>query len=265
MKTSGCGPCKPARLGAAAALFVLPCLGGGVAANAASGDAASGQAGFYVGAFVGAGRASNRIVDVDGFSNWGNPGWTVDYDDSGLVGGALVGRKFQTKAGRIRLELDGALGDPAAETNTLDPQGLDETARSKLHWAATLRAGGEWAVGPATVFATGGLAAARIRNSVTDLDRSGLDDPWHLDPDDSFRQTSTEVGWAISVGVEAALSPAWTLRLEGAHLDFGRSTHYVNRSAGGHCGPGNPRRPCPYKVRNKLGMLRLGVSRRFGG
>ena len=258
-------PSKLARRGAVIALSALIGLGSSVAVRAASGDAGLQRTGFYAGAFLGAGRANNRIVDVDGAANWGTPGWTVDYDDSGFIGGALIGRKFQTSAGRIRLELDGALGDLSAKTNKLDPGGLDETAKAKFRWTATLRTGGEWAVGAATVFATGGLAAARISNSVTDLDRSGLNDPWRFDPDDSFRQTSTEVGWTISVGVEAALSPAWSLRLEGNHLDFGSSTHHVNHSANDHCGPGNPQRPCPYKVKNKLGVIRLGISRRFGG
>ena len=44
----------------------------------------------YVGVFAGFGQADNRIVDVDGFANWGNPGSTVDYDTSGFIGGALI-------------------------------------------------------------------------------------------------------------------------------------------------------------------------------
>ena len=42
----------------------------------------------YVGVFAGFGQADNRIIDVDGFANWGNPGSTVDYDTSGFIGGA---------------------------------------------------------------------------------------------------------------------------------------------------------------------------------
>lgn len=32
-----------------------------------------------------------------------------------------------------------------------------------------------------------------------------------VDPDDSFSKDSTEVGWVAGVGLEAALSDAWTL------------------------------------------------------
>ena len=37
-------------------------------------DAPCDQVGIYAGAFAGAGRTGNRIVDIDGFADWGNPG-----------------------------------------------------------------------------------------------------------------------------------------------------------------------------------------------
>ena len=54
-------------------------------ALANSTNAADAASGIYTGIFVGAAETRNRIVDVDGFSNWGNPGYIVDYDDSGFV------------------------------------------------------------------------------------------------------------------------------------------------------------------------------------
>lgn len=254
--------CRPARCAALLALALLALSG---TAGAQIGEGRD-WTGSYAGALVGVGRTDGRTVDVDGFSNWGNPGWAVNYDDIGFLGGALIGRKFAAGnrfgGTRLRVELDAALGSLSTETNQLDPEGLDETARLKFRWATTARAGAERAIGRATLFAAAGLAAARIDNSVTDLDRSGLDDPWHLDPDDSFRKGRTAIGWTIGIGVEAPLSNAWLLRLEATHLDFGRSTHHVNRSANGRCGPGNPRRPCPYKAESKLATLRLALIRR---
>ena len=100
-------------------------------------------------------------------------------------------------------------GTVDAATNRLDLDGLDETVRSEFGWIATAHAGIEHAVGPATAFATGGLAAARIANSVTDID-FGPDMPARIDPDDSFRNSSTEFGWLICLGVEVPLADAWT-------------------------------------------------------
>ena len=164
----------------------LLALANGGPANAGSEDAAFDWTGTYTGIFVGSGRTDNRIVDVEGFANWGNPGSTVDYDDVGFVGGALMGKKFDIGDIPFRIEIDGTFGHLSAKTNKLDPEGLDETAETEFRWNATARGGIEQAVGPATVFVTGGLSAARITNSATDID-FGADMPPRLDADDSFR------------------------------------------------------------------------------
>ena len=228
-----------------------------------SADAAFDWARTYAGVFAGYSRVDNRIVDVDGFANWGNRGWAVDYGDSGFVVGALVGKKLDIGGVPLRMEFDGMSGRMSARSNRLDPEGLDETAKSEFRWIATARAGVEQPLGPVTVFASGGLAAARIDNSVTDID-FGPNMPTRVDPDDSFHDGSAEIGWVIGLGVEAPLADAWILRLDGSYLNFGRSTHYVNRSGNGRCGPGSPRRPCPYNVENNLGIVRLAIIHRFG-
>ena len=237
-------------------------LAGGISTGAAAAVAAN-EADGYAGVFVGNGWMDNRILDVDGAANWGNPGWTTDYDDDGFIGGALIGKGFVVGGMPLQVELSGTFGDLSGKSNQLDPEGLDETARAEFRWAAAARVGIGQTLGPAKVFASAGLAAAGLDNSVTDLDRSGLYDPWHLDPDDSFSSRKTKIGWTAGIGVEALIADAWLLRLEGSYLDFGRSTHEVNRSANDHCGPGNPRRPCPYRVENKLSILRLALIRQF--
>ena len=245
------------------ALLVLPILASAGPANAGSSDAPFDWTGTYAGIFSGPGRPDNRIVDAEGFANWGNPGWAVDYDDARFIGGALIGKKFKVGSMPFRIELDGTFGSLSATSNRLDPEGLDETVKSEFRWIATARAGIERVVGPATVFASGGVAAARIANSVTDID-FGPNMPSRIDPDDSFRDSSTEVGWVIGLGVGVPLADAWSLRLDGSYLDFGWSTHYVNRAGDGRCGPENPRRPCPYNVENKLGVVRLAIIHHFG-
>ena len=250
---------------AAVAMAALATLTAAGTAGADSGSVAFDGTGAYAGLFAGSGRSDNRLVDVDGFADWGNPGSVTDYDHRRLVGGVLAGRTFEVDGTRLRLEIDGTFGNLSARTSDLDPTCPDESADSEFRWAATARLGVEETVGPATLFATGGLAAARIVNSVTDIDYTGtcLEMQLHLDSDDSFRDVSTELGWVIGVGLEAPLADAWTLRLEGSYLDFGRSTHYVNHSANNTCG-GTTRRPCRYDVENRLGIVRLAFIRRFG-
>lgn len=268
------------RYAAALALPALLALAGG-GANAEGGGATFAWGETYAGAFAGVARADNRIVDQDGFSNWGNPGWAVDYRDSGFMGGTLVGKRFAVGGVPLRLELDGTFGGPSAATNRIDPNpvpvqpppgGTDETVVSTFRWIATARAGIERAAGSATtLFAAAGLAVARIENALTDLDR-GLDHsvdpprptPWRPDPDDSFRDGATKVGWTLGAGVETALADGWALRLEGLYLDFGRATHRANLSGNDRCcGSGSPRRPVSYTIENRLGVMRLAVVRRF--
>ncbi len=179
------------------------------------------------------------------------------------VAGALAGMKIRAAGIPLRIELDGVFGNMSGNTNQLDPVGLDETVDSSFVWIASARAGVERTVGTATVFVTGGVAVSRIANSVVDID-FGPDMPTREDPDDSFRDRSTEVGWVIGAGIEVSLPDLWTLRLEGSHLDFGREIHRANHSGGGRCGPEGVRKPCPYTVENKLRILRLAITRRFG-
>lgn len=256
----------PHRAVAVAALAVLALFGGTSTAGSESGGDALETTGRYAGVFAGSGRLDNRFVDVAGFANWGNPGSTVDYDDSRFMIGGLLGRTFEIDGTTFRIEFDAALGSPSAETSELDPTCPDETANSRLRWSATARVGIEETVGPATVFATGGLAAARIANSVTDIDYVGscLETGLHPDPDDSFRDASTHLGWVIGVGLEAPLADGWTLRLDGSYLDFGRSTYDVNRSGDNRCGRGGDRAPCPYGVENRFNLVRVAIVRRFG-
>ena len=216
----------------------------------------------YAGVFAGPGFMRNRILDVDGFANWGNPGSVSKYDDTGFAGGVLVGGKFDVGGLTLRMELDGALTNVSASTDKLDPEGLDETAESEITWIVSARGGVEQGIGRVTVFVTGGLAFAGISNSVTDIDSD--DSGSMVDPDDSFSKDSTEVGWVIGGGLEAELSDVWALRLEGSYLDFGESTHLVNRSANNRCcGSETPRRAASYEVENRLSIARLAIIRRF--
>ncbi len=243
-------------------LLALLVLATGRAASAGGDGGSDDQPRGYAGALVGSGRMYTRIVDIDGFANWGQPGSGLDYDDVELVGGGLVGRRFDVGGALLRIEVDAAAGDMAAATNRLDPVGLDETAESEFRWIATAGGGIERALGRVAVFATGGLAIAGIADSVTDIDYSRTRPP-RIDPDDSFHDVSTDIGWLVRTGVEASLTWAWALRLDASYLDFGRRTYEVNRSGDNRCGPGGPRRPCPYSIRHELGLVRLAVVYRF--
>ena len=189
----------------ALAAFALLAAGAG-SAKAGGDDGESLWGGSYAGVFVGFGQADNRIVDVEGFANWGEPGWAVDYDESAPVGGALIGTTLAIGGMPLRLELDAMTGGGglAASDNTLDPEGLDETVETSFGWIVTARAGVEYALAEGmALFATAGIAAAQIERAVTDIDSPDDGTPPYVDDDDSFSDDSTAVGWVIGAGVEA--------------------------------------------------------------
>ena len=222
---------------------------------------------YYIGGFLGSGKAHNKHTDIEGFANWGYPGSFVDYDNTETIGGVLVGRKFNGLP--LRFEVDTIFGDMSASSNKLDPKGLDETVKTDVLWILTARAGLEKDLGLAKLFANGGLAIARISNSVVDIDFS-FNKPPQKDPDDSFSDNSIHLGWVIGIGAEMPLSgktlpndEGWTLRVDGSYINFGENTYQVNHSGNNRCGHEGPRRPCSYNIKNEVSLIRLALIRRF--
>lgn len=159
---------------------------------------------YYIGVFVGPAWVGNRHTDTAGFANWGNQGALSKYNDTKPVGGLLVGKKLRINGVPLRIEMDGTFGDMSASTDRLDPKGRDETAEADVKWLVTVRAGIEQKLGLATFFANGGLALARVANSVIDID-FGPGRPPAVDPDDSFRDESLRLGWVAGLGIEIPL------------------------------------------------------------
>ena len=252
-------------------------------ASAESGDTPTKLKGMYAGVFVGTGQVDNRIVDVKGFANWGQPGWAVDYNRSADVGGLLVGRKFNTSDKISFLESDLIFGNMTASTKKLepyevqeydradppvpgwiDPYNKDESAETKFKWVLSLRGGAGKVFGKWTIFATGGLAVAQIADSLTDIDFDSDDNTPHVfDPDDSFSTKSEKLGWVLGIGVERQFTKSWTARLETSYFDFGKSTHYANHSKDDRCGPGNEMSLCPFSITHKLKLVRFAITHPF--
>ena len=146
--------CRAARGWATGLAFIVMAVNA-LPAFAGSEGRTSGWSGTYAGAFAGAGRPDNRIVDVDGFADWGNPGSRTGYAGAGAVGGLLVGKRFGIGGVRFRVEADAMFGDLSAGTDRLDPGCTDEAAASRFRWIATVRVGVEEKIGDVGVFVSG--------------------------------------------------------------------------------------------------------------
>ena len=122
---------RAARSWAAGLAFIVMAVNA-APAFAGSEGRTSGWAGTCAGAFAGVARLDNRIVDFDGFADWGNPGSRTGYARAGAVGGLLVAKRFGIGGGRFRVEADAMFGDLSAGANRLDPGCTDEAAASRF-------------------------------------------------------------------------------------------------------------------------------------
>ena len=248
----------------AVTFFALAGLAFGAAESRAAG---SGGNEDYVGLFLGTGMVASKIVDIDGFADWGNPGSTNKLNGSAAVLGVLAGRRFDIgPSSGLRVEIDALAGTLSADSDKLDPTCNDETASASIRWMATARMGLDMDVGNTRIFLAGGPALARIVNSVSDIDYAGpgcLEGNLLFDDDDSFRSDGTRVGWAAGAGFETPLSSRWSLRLDGSHFDFGQENYQVNESGNNRCGRGGEFRPCTYSLDNRGSMVRLMIFYRF--
>ncbi len=249
----------------ASALLSLLAVAG--TAQAQDGTDGSGRAGSYIGAFAGPGSLDVRMTDIDGFTGSnGIPGQILEYDDTGLVAGVMAGRYFRLRRVQLLIEADGTFVGLPAIAEQVDPVGLDETVAAELHWVGTARIGVRRSLGRVGVFVAGGVSVAGVSNSFTDLD-PGMDGGMQLDPDDSFGERPTLVGWVAGVGIEMPVAGAWALRFEGLHKDFGEIVHQAENRLGvnaGVCGPSGLPSPCRYDFDQRFALLRLGLVRRLG-
>lgn len=244
------------RFFAAPLLAVFLAMGGAGTAAGESAEAGLGD-GAYFGLFASGARSTNEIVDVTGFANWGTAGHKTSFRGQKLVGSALVGRSFVSDGMPLRMELDASFGSIAGKSDRLDPADRDETGKVEYRWIASARVGIERKIRNATAFITGGMAFANTRKSITDIDFSDSA-PSAVDPDDSFSSSDTDLGWAVSLGIEAPMADGWSVRLESLYMNFGSSMHNVNHSGDGRCGPGNERMPCPFRFDSDVAMVRIG-------
>lgn len=236
-------------------------------AQAQDGPDGSGPAGTYIGAFAGLGSLDARMTDIDGFTGSnGVPGQVFEYDDTGFAAGVVAGRYFRLGRVRLLIEADGTFVGLPAAARQVDPVGLDETAAAELRWAGTARIGLRRSLGRAGVFVASGVSVAGASNSFTDLD-AGTDGRMQLDPDDSFDERPTLVGWVAGVGVEMPVAGAWALRFEALRKDFGEIVHQAENRLGvnaGACGPSGLPSPCRYAFDQPFALLRLVLVHRLG-
>jgi opacity protein-like surface antigen len=169
--------------------------------------------GFYVGAHLGAGSVNSRFADPAGPSIYGG---TVR--SPAFLGGGQAGYNWQIPNTSFVLgvegDVSGYVSDGSAtclassgffiSANCRVHQGLGGSLTGRVGWAAG-------AQGRTLVYAKGGAAALQERIDITS-------NPL-IFPATTF--DGTRWGWTVGGGVERAITPAWSFKLEYDYAKFG--------------------------------------------
>lgn len=195
-------------------------------------------AGFYAGVNLGGG-ISNIHMPNSTF-NLG-PGET-DLNGTGFAGGAQIGYNLVAFSNWIvGIEADiNYLGVDGSYTD-LNNTGIARTVYQPAFdtsWYGTLRARVGTSTGPAFLYATGGLAAVDVENSVLfGITRYSID--------------GTRIGWTFGGGIETELSSRWSARLESLYINTGTET--LSTPVGS------------VDFKNRFTVVRAGLNYKFGG
>jgi outer membrane immunogenic protein len=117
--------------------------------------------------------------------------------------------------------------------NFVAPRTFHESVSSR--WLSTSRFRAGWASGPWLLFATGGIAVAKI--SVNDQ-VVGFDNGFGAPPTfwNVLNRTDTKVGWTVGGGFEWLIFGNWSVKAEYLYIDLGRMTDVSCVSDSPGCG-----------------------------
>jgi high affinity Mn2+ porin len=203
---------------------------------------------------------------------WGNSSWTAgpgisgytdlfqridSFDNGGSFFGGLQGGFNYLLPSRVLLGAEADASFPSFQTlpigsnpfgvsigglSTFDLPTLGPVSRAETVLAfGSLRGRIGYAPGNWLFYATGGFAWTSNQQSLTELSTGNTDMPY-----------KTRLGWVAGAGVERALAPNWTVRLEYLYSDYGNSTTNFFGVQ-------------PVKSDFKLQEFRLGLNYHFGG
>jgi opacity protein-like surface antigen len=175
-----------------------------------------GWSGFYIG-LNGGGAVAFAASD---FSILGNAAFaSVNNPLTGGIGGAQIGFNWQTGVTVFGLEADiqassvkGSLSAPCAAGLCVVP--LTATYAQKVPWFGTVRGRLGFAWSGWLIYATGGYAYARLETDAF----AGVPGAFA-----TFNNHDNRNGWTAGTGIEVAIAPAWSVKLEYLYLDFGRA------------------------------------------
>ncbi len=143
-------------------------------------------------------------VGVNGGYGWSNSNFT---QPEGGFGGGQIGYNWQRDRVVFGLEGDFQGADISGNAFAFP----DATAHSDVNWFSTVRGRLGFASGPWLFYGTGGVAIADVDTHI----RVG---------GEHFRDSNTDVGYAVGGGLEWAFAPNWSMKAEYLYVGLGDDT-----------------------------------------
>ena len=143
---------------------------------------------------------------------------------AGFIGGGTIGYNYQINGFVLGLEIDvdGTTGRKSVNTLRGPQSGFVPVAfasSQELNWFGTVRGRLGFALmDRLLIYGTGGLAFGQSVATFSTSAPAG--DP----PLFASASNQANVGWAVGGGIEYALLPSWSAKVEYLHYDLGRTT-----------------------------------------
>jgi opacity protein-like surface antigen len=222
-------------------------------------------AGLYVGGHVGAALSIANFSDPFGSTIYGD-----QVRSPGFLGGGQIGYNWQAPRSPwvFGVEADGSLMSSDGDVTCFAASFMITTTTCRVQPQATGTFTGRigYALGPSgrtLVYAKGGLGWA---NDEINMALNGLNDgPTRASAIQTGNsQTVTLWGGTVGVGVEEALTPAWSLKAEYDYLDLGRGniTNIGGETLVGFAQPAIA--PSTSGVSQNIHELKLGMNYKWG-
>ena len=157
--------------------------------------------GFYVGANAGYGWANTSVTNIGGVAVTGSNNL------NGFVGGGQIGYNWQGASPLVLgIEAD-FQGTAQSRTDTA----LGISVQQQLPWFGTVRGRIGYAFDRVMIYATGGLAYADYKMTVSGFGASAS-------------SSTSKAGWTVGGGVEWMFAPQWSTKLEYLYWDTGSTS-----------------------------------------
>lgn len=198
--------------------------------------------GFYLGGHIGGALAKSDWVDTaPGFVGLND----AKFSPSSFIGGGQVGFNYQFDRIVVGIEGDGSWAGLSETVNSCfqDPT---QSCTTQADWFVTATGRLGFTAGNALFYGKGGAAWSNFK----------YQNPCPVTcTSTSYSANETRSGWTAGGGIEYALGPHWSAKLEYNYLDFGTSTVTFVGNFGDRF---------TEDITNRVHMIKAGFNYRLG-